>query len=149
MVGKGLFISAKIRMSIIKKKRVKQLLNLKGMNKEERKIALTMFDREGEFLARLNHPGLPKISDKFSIDGRCYIVIDFCVWRQPGNTYAGQTRNIYRRASCTYSAPTLQYPGLYAFTKTSNCIPRFKTREYNSNRKWSSKIDRLWYRSKL
>ena len=75
--GQGAVFLCEDRDVYNQKKAVKQLLNLKGMNSEERKTALTMFEREGEFLSLLNHPGLPRINDKFSVNGRCYIVIDF------------------------------------------------------------------------
>jgi len=65
-------------MDVYKQKRaIKQLLNVKDMSREEKNLALKMFEKEGAFLSHLDHPGLPKISDKFNQDGRCYIVIDF------------------------------------------------------------------------
>lgn len=59
------------------RKAVKELLNLSRMEAEERTKALEMFTKEGAFLAMLDHPGLPKISDKFDKDGKCYLVMDF------------------------------------------------------------------------
>jgi len=35
------------------------------------------FKKEASTLARLDHPGLPKVSDFFSIDERDYLVMDF------------------------------------------------------------------------
>jgi serine/threonine-protein kinase len=37
----------------------------------------TQFRNEASTLARLDHPGLPKVSDFFSIDARDYLVMDF------------------------------------------------------------------------
>ncbi|MCK5267991.1 MAG: serine/threonine protein kinase, partial [Spirochaetes bacterium] len=59
------------------KKAIKQFLNMQSMSREERQTALAMFKKEGAFLAMLDHQGLPKISDKFSSNGRCYLVIDY------------------------------------------------------------------------
>lgn len=59
------------------KKAVKQLLNLSDLTASEQKAALEMFEKEGAFLAMLNHPGLPNISDKFNLRGKCFLVIDF------------------------------------------------------------------------
>ena len=75
--GQGAVYLCEDRDVYNQQKAVKQLLNLKGMSSLERKNALLMFEREGEFLSKLNHPGLPRISDKFSVNGRCYLVIDF------------------------------------------------------------------------
>lgn len=59
------------------KRAIKQFLNMQSMSREERQTALAMFKKEGAFLAMLDHQGLPKISDKFSSNGRCYLVIDY------------------------------------------------------------------------
>ncbi|MBU2610820.1 MAG: protein kinase, partial [Chloroflexi bacterium] len=41
------------------------------------KEARTQFLREATFLARLDHPNLPKVSDFFSIGVRDYLVMDY------------------------------------------------------------------------
>lgn len=75
--GQGAVYLAEDKNVFDQKKAVKELLNLARMDEAEKKMAMEMFNKEGAFLAMLDHPGLPKISDKFSQDGKCYLIMDF------------------------------------------------------------------------
>src|SRR5262249_53910997 len=39
---------------------------------EERQAAIQQFEREAKMLAQLSHPNLPRVTDYFSEEGRCY-----------------------------------------------------------------------------
>jgi len=52
-------------------------MSQRGLTSRELKDATQAFQREGELLARLKHPGLPAIYDHFSEDGRWYLVMEF------------------------------------------------------------------------
>jgi serine/threonine protein kinase len=55
---------------------IKELLPFYGSS-EEKEEARKWFKREAEILARLNHPGIPGISDYFISNNRYYLAMDF------------------------------------------------------------------------
>lgn len=44
---------------------------------EERAITTRHFEREAKLLAQLSHPNLPRVTDYFIEDGRCYLIMEF------------------------------------------------------------------------
>jgi serine/threonine-protein kinase len=56
---------------------VKETFPLPTLNKAVAEAARKQFHQEASTLARLDHPGLPKVNDYFSIDERDYLVMDF------------------------------------------------------------------------
>lgn len=44
---------------------------------KERQAALRQFEAEARFLVRLNHPNLPKVTDAFIENDRCYMVMEY------------------------------------------------------------------------
>jgi eukaryotic-like serine/threonine-protein kinase len=56
---------------------LKETLPLPTLNPEIAQAARRQFYQEASTLARLDHPGLPKVSDFFSIDDRDYLVMDY------------------------------------------------------------------------
>ncbi len=56
---------------------VKEVLPTPNVFPEEQQQTQEQFYREASMLARLDHPGLPKVSDYFSESGREYLVMDF------------------------------------------------------------------------
>jgi len=59
---------------------VKEIWNTYTSEKQ-REEASTSFSREAEILSRLNHPGIPKIADYFSIRDREYLVMEYAEGR--------------------------------------------------------------------
>ncbi|MGC8669470.1 MAG: serine/threonine protein kinase [Chthonomonadales bacterium] len=55
---------------------VKELLEQPG-TPDQRELAVMQFKREARFLGQLSHPNLPKVTDYFVDDGRCYLVMEF------------------------------------------------------------------------
>ena len=60
---------------------VKETLPLPALNPEATQAARKQFYQEASTLARLDHPGLPKVNDFFAIDERDYLVMDFVAGR--------------------------------------------------------------------
>jgi serine/threonine-protein kinase len=60
---------------------IKEIQLQPGLSEPVVRAARDQFYQEASTLARLDHPGLPKVSDFFSIDERDYLVMDFV----PGN----------------------------------------------------------------
>ena len=56
---------------------LKETLPLPRLNEEAARIARKQFYQEASTLARLDHPGLPKVNDFFSNGDRDYLVMDF------------------------------------------------------------------------
>ena len=56
---------------------IKETFPFPTLNKAVAESARKQFYQEASTLARLDHPGLPKVSDFFSIDERDYLVMDF------------------------------------------------------------------------
>ncbi|MBN1991137.1 MAG: serine/threonine protein kinase [Anaerolineae bacterium] len=56
---------------------IKETQLLPTLNERVIQAARKQFYQEASTLARLDHPGLPKVSDFFSIDERDYLVMDF------------------------------------------------------------------------
>jgi serine/threonine-protein kinase len=56
---------------------LKETFPLPTLNEEVSQAARKQFYKEASTLARLDHPGLPKVSDFFSIGDRDYLVMDF------------------------------------------------------------------------
>lgn len=56
---------------------VKETLPRPGLSEEAAQAAHKQFYKEASTLARLDHPGLPKVSDFFAIGDRDYLVMDF------------------------------------------------------------------------
>ncbi|HZO88782.1 MAG TPA: serine/threonine-protein kinase [Chthonomonadaceae bacterium] len=46
-------------------------------SEEEKQAALAQFESEARFLVRLNHPNLPKVTDAFVENDRCYMVMEY------------------------------------------------------------------------
>lgn len=44
---------------------------------EERAVTTRHFEREAKLLAQLSHPNLPRVTDYFIEDGRCYLIMEF------------------------------------------------------------------------
>ncbi|MGE5672725.1 MAG: serine/threonine-protein kinase [Mycobacterium leprae] len=68
---------------------VKELIDpaLPGQGREQ---ALLRFAREAEVLAELNHPGIPQVYDRFCVNGRYYIVMEYV-----GGLNLGQLLRLY------------------------------------------------------
>ena len=60
---------------------VKETLPLPALKPEATQAARKQFYQEASTLARLDHPGLPKVNDFFAIDERDYLVMDFVAGR--------------------------------------------------------------------
>ncbi|MCB0210208.1 MAG: serine/threonine protein kinase [Anaerolineae bacterium] len=56
---------------------IKEIFLQPGLNEELAQSFRKQFYKEASTLARLDHPGLPKVSDYFSRDERDYLVMDF------------------------------------------------------------------------
>jgi serine/threonine-protein kinase len=63
------------------------------------------FKKEASILARLDHPGLPKVSDFFSIDERDYLVMDFV----PGQNLLEISNETRRRSEFLDEATVLDW----------------------------------------
>ncbi len=48
-----------------------------GQDEEERAAGILQFEREARLLGQLTHPNLPRVTDYFVQDGRCYLVMQF------------------------------------------------------------------------
>jgi serine/threonine protein kinase len=48
-----------------------------GQDDEERTAGIRQFEREARLLGQLTHPNLPRVTDYFVQDGRCYLVMQF------------------------------------------------------------------------
>src|SRR5262245_4625135 len=44
---------------------------------EEREAAVVQFEREAKFLGQLSHPNLPRVTDYFVEEERCYLIMEF------------------------------------------------------------------------
>ncbi len=56
---------------------IKEMSNSAIFDQDEKARAIASFEREAELLTRLNHVHLPNVSDKFVIDDRHYLVMEF------------------------------------------------------------------------
>lgn len=56
---------------------IKETLPRPSLNEETTRATHKQFHQEASTLARLDHPGLPKVSDYFSVDDRDYLAMDF------------------------------------------------------------------------
>jgi serine/threonine-protein kinase len=56
---------------------IKEIILQPNLNDEATQTVRKQFYQEASTLARLDHPGLPKVSDFFSLDERDYLVMDF------------------------------------------------------------------------
>ncbi len=56
---------------------IKEAMIRPGLSEEISRLARKQFHQEASILARLDHPGLPKVSDFFSEGERDYLVMDF------------------------------------------------------------------------
>ena len=56
---------------------VKEIILPNGLTEETRKGLLKAFHDEASLLARLDHPGLPGVSDHFEEDGSAFLVMDY------------------------------------------------------------------------
>lgn len=74
---------------------IKEILLLSNLSDAVIQNVRKQFRQEASTLARLDHPGLPKVSDFFSIDERDYLVMDFV----PGKDLLEMT-NEARRDTC-------------------------------------------------
>jgi serine/threonine-protein kinase len=71
---------------------LKEILLPSNLNPELIQNVRKQFYQEALILARLDHPGLPKVSDYFSLDQRDYLVMDFV----PGQNLLEITNNVRR-----------------------------------------------------
>ncbi len=60
---------------------IKEIILQSSLSDEVEQNVRKQFHQEASTLARLDHPGLPKVSDYFSIDKRDYLVMDFVAGR--------------------------------------------------------------------
>ncbi len=74
---------------------LKETLPLPTLNEAVAQAARRQFYQEASTLARLDHPGLPKVSDFFSIEDRDYLVMDFV----PGQNLLEVINDIRREVS--------------------------------------------------
>jgi serine/threonine-protein kinase len=79
-----------------------------------REAARKQFHQEASTLARLDHPGLPKVSDFFSIEERDYLVMDFV----PGQNLQEILNEARRRNSFLEEAVVLEWAGQLCDTLT-------------------------------
>lgn len=73
---------------------IKEILLQPHFSHEMAKNVRKQFYKEASMLARLDHPGLPKVSDYFSIEERDYLVMDFV----PGQNLLEITSDVRREA---------------------------------------------------
>ncbi|GIK40253.1 MAG: hypothetical protein BroJett011_40860 [Chloroflexota bacterium] len=73
---------------------IKETFPLPTLNQEVAQAARKQFYQEASTLARLDHPGLPKVSDFFSIDERDYLVMDYV----PGQNLLEIVNDVRREA---------------------------------------------------
>lgn len=73
---------------------LKEILLPSNLNLELVQNIRKQFYQEASILARLDHPGLPKVSDYFSLDERDYLIMDFV----PGQNLLEITNSIRRES---------------------------------------------------
>lgn len=81
---------------------IKEILLQAGFSDDVTQKVRKQFHQEASTLARLDHPGLPKVSDYFSVDDRDYLVMDYV----PGRDLLELT-NEARRKVCYLQQETV------------------------------------------
>lgn len=75
--GMGAVYEAEDTRLVNKQVAVKEMSDAALTDPVERAEALASFKREAEFLASLDHPNLPKVTDSFADGGKQYLVMEF------------------------------------------------------------------------
>jgi len=81
---------------------IKEVILQSNLSPEVIQNVRKQFHKEASTLARLDHPGLPKVSDYFSVDERDYLVMDFV----PGQDLL-EMANEARRKACYLDQTTV------------------------------------------
>lgn len=55
---------------------IKEMFDI-SQDASARRLRLATFEREASLLATLHHPGIPKIHDYFTLNGRIYLILEF------------------------------------------------------------------------
>lgn len=84
---------------------IKETLPLFGFSPEAAANARKQFQQEASILARLDHPGLPKVSDFFSDRDRDYLVMDFV----PGQNLLQKLQEAHRAQRHLVEATVLDW----------------------------------------
>ena len=84
---------------------IKEIILQSNLSDEVVQNVRKQFHQEASTLARLDHPGLPKVSDYFSIDERDYRVMDFV----PGQNLLEITTEARRQACYLDQATVIEW----------------------------------------